>query len=692
MVHRLCLVLTLLCSVTAALAETFPTTIPPRSKDTSGSYKLRWLSGSSLTADRDFTLVTGDAARTLTLSANVSLNQSLLTTSTPTFAGPETLTASNGVGWLILKPSDYGTSYTDGTVGYYQLGTNEGSQSAAAGTWAGALDRVFFEGYNLDPNGQGATVLDTNDDGFCVHRLERNWIWQGDETLGSGTFTPSLATNAGNTEITAAAGNLTTIAVGDYVKFNTSGNKYKITIKNSTTKVTVAGTAAASEPGTCSLLTRTMEFHWGPVWKDGTAMTRMMGVIVNKGSKYCRLDYQADAFNWFDNTGTQIFAIKKGANEGLLWDQNATYLKMSKAASTRTNIIGITSSDVIEIGETGSALAVSMYGSLTLPAGSLTLTSGSETITSGNLTISAGTLSQTISGTSNSSMSQTYTGSSTGVSASRGLLLTSVDSGTSSSSRNEVGIDLSATVSGNSGALATTSTKLSGVKVTYGKTAASTISAGTHYYAGVDVRPVTNAGTNTGGSVAQVDYYSLGPTAYSGTTSSVLSAAFGGDELLASGKKLILEGAVGTPATSSTTPTLPTVGDSYLTLNTTGGTGSTNAIELYVDGTKQSFWDSAGLNVASDVIVTTAGKGLKVKEGSNARMGTSTLSAGSVVVSNTSVTANTRIFLTVQSLGTVAAPKAVAVTARSANTSFTITSADATDTSVVAWMLVEPSP
>ena len=89
-------------------------------------------------------------------------------------------------------------------------------------------------------------------------------------------------------------------------------------------------------------------------------------------------------------------------------------------------------------------------------------------------------------------------------------------------------------------------------------------------------------------------------------------------------------------------------------------------------------------------IVGRAGDGLRVKEGSNAKQGTATLAAGTVVVSNTSVTASSRIFLTIQSLGTVASPKAIAVTARSAGTSFTITSADATDTSVVAYEIFEP--
>lgn len=87
----------------------------------------------------------------------------------------------------------------------------------------------------------------------------------------------------------------------------------------------------------------------------------------------------------------------------------------------------------------------------------------------------------------------------------------------------------------------------------------------------------------------------------------------------------------------------------------------------------------------------TAGVGLRIAEGVNARMGVATLVAGTVVVNNTSVTANTRIQLTIQSLGTVTDPKAIGVTARIAGTSFTIRSADVTDTSVIAWELKEPA-
>ena len=93
-----------------------------------------------------------------------------------------------------------------------------------------------------------------------------------------------------------------------------------------------------------------------------------------------------------------------------------------------------------------------------------------------------------------------------------------------------------------------------------------------------------------------------------------------------------------------------------------------------------------------NVLISTIGKGLQVKTGTNAKIGTAVLVGGTVTVSNTSVTANSRIFITVQLLGTVVVPTAVAVTAKVVSTSFTITSANATDTSTVAWMIVESIP
>lgn len=100
---------------------------------------------------------------------------------------------------------------------------------------------------------------------------------------------------------------------------------------------------------------------------------------------------------------------------------------------------------------------------------------------------------------------------------------------------------------------------------------------------------------------------------------------------------------------------------------------------------------TAGGNVGSavNIAASTAGKGFQVAEGSNCKQGTAVLAAGTVVVANTSVTANSRIFLTTQAPGgTVGAPY---VSARTAGTSFTITSTSNTDTSTVAYLIMEPA-
>jgi hypothetical protein len=97
------------------------------------------------------------------------------------------------------------------------------------------------------------------------------------------------------------------------------------------------------------------------------------------------------------------------------------------------------------------------------------------------------------------------------------------------------------------------------------------------------------------------------------------------------------------------------------------------------------------LTGAGQFALQKVGSGISIKEGSNAKMGVATLVAGTVVVSTTAVTASSRIQLTAQSLGTVAVPSALAVSARTAGTSFTILASAATDTSVVMWHIIEPS-
>lgn len=135
----------------------------------------------------------------------------------------------------------------------------------------------------------------------------------------------------------------------------------------------------------------------------------------------------------------------------------------------------------------------------------------------------------------------------------------------------------------------------------------------------------------------------------------------------------------------------------YLVKSITGsGVVNTSAYGLYVESISKGtnryaiYTNTGVVRIGDDLKLETAGKGIYIKEGSNATMGTATLSAGSVVVSTTKVTANSRIFLEVNG-GTLTNVGAVYVSARTAGTSFTITSLNILDTSDVAWVIIEPS-
>lgn len=126
-----------------------------------------------------------------------------------------------------------------------------------------------------------------------------------------------------------------------------------------------------------------------------------------------------------------------------------------------------------------------------------------------------------------------------------------------------------------------------------------------------------------------------------------------------------------------------------------GNSGSPGAggIIQFFTATTTSLTEKLRIN-ATSVLVTnvpvqiqTAGMGLQIKSGSNCKMGTATLVTGAVVVSNTSITSNSLVFLTSQSDGGVVG--FVRVTSKVVGTSFTITSSSALDTSTIGWMIVE---
>jgi hypothetical protein len=92
--------------------------------------------------------------------------------------------------------------------------------------------------------------------------------------------------------------------------------------------------------------------------------------------------------------------------------------------------------------------------------------------------------------------------------------------------------------------------------------------------------------------------------------------------------------------------------------------------------------------LTADLDIGTIGRGVKIAEGSNARMGVSAaMVAGTITIANTSVTASTRVFLSHAVTGGALGHLSRTVIA---GTSFTINSSSNTDTSTVNWLLIEP--
>ncbi len=96
--------------------------------------------------------------------------------------------------------------------------------------------------------------------------------------------------------------------------------------------------------------------------------------------------------------------------------------------------------------------------------------------------------------------------------------------------------------------------------------------------------------------------------------------------------------------------------------------------------------------VNGDIIIETdnAGTGtFKINDGADEQMGVATLASGNVTVNNTKITANTRVFLSRQSIS--GTEGFLRISARTAGTSFTITSSSGSDGGTIAWLLIEPN-
>lgn len=122
----------------------------------------------------------------------------------------------------------------------------------------------------------------------------------------------------------------------------------------------------------------------------------------------------------------------------------------------------------------------------------------------------------------------------------------------------------------------------------------------------------------------------------------------------------------------------------FTTLSSTGlitaGTGLTATTGALTATNGNLVFGTAGNKISAPAATT-------ITAGANS-FGRVALVGGAAIVATTAVSATSIILITNQVLGTVAAPFPLAVTARTAATSFTITSADATDTSTIGWMII----
>jgi len=95
---------------------------------------------------------------------------------------------------------------------------------------------------------------------------------------------------------------------------------------------------------------------------------------------------------------------------------------------------------------------------------------------------------------------------------------------------------------------------------------------------------------------------------------------------------------------------------------------------------------TGAVSLLADLVFLTVAKGLQFKSGANGRVGSLTLSSGTLTVNNSSVTAKTKIMLNRTS--TAGTPGFTSVT-YVVGTSFTVTSSSGTDSSTFDYLLYE---
>jgi len=192
-----------------------------------------------------------------------------------------------------------------------------------------------------------------------------------------------------------------------------------------------------------------------------------------------------------------------------------------------------------------------------------------------------------------------------------------------------------------------------------------------------------NTNSNGGGTLSLLAGNALGASSSNGGSISLTAGQGGNTGGAGGGITLQAGGGGGTGHTGGSISiiagyaTSGTAGSLTLQVSNAGATGATFIMSNY----------NTALTL-SQLQIGTVGYGLSIKEGANAKQGLSAaMTAGSITISTTAVTTNSRIHLTINVPGGTVG--SVYVSSKTAGTGFTITSTSSTDTSQVAWMIVE---
>ena len=533
---------------------------------------------------------------------------------------------------IEIRPSTYGNTVANyGSVQAFKFLTNESASICNQYTPPGGrCDRFWGLLYNIDSASTGGVPADANEPYFGI-RWEDFW-WQidppGANDSGTVSGTPSYNAGPNETTITATANVFKQKHVGLKLIDTSTNNQYRVKSITSPTVCVVEGNASG-ESGAFKFCAGVVEYHHVFQRPNG-AVQRFIALQLPIQYDWVVHEVTSDRYQIFDSVGAKVVDFNSEGSAAGAVDGTIT------GASYSSPNTSITVSEAqLHSGMINKSIRYLYNG----------------TLYRFRITAVADATHCTVSGDASNGLNLPYRLVSAG-----------------SANFINMGITLD-----NSRAL-----------IGYQANGTSTVNM-----LQMDAANMILLGNNqltVGVGLAQ-------PVLWNGTdAATAIAIGAGNASKLVNSDAGVIKFCRATYNTSTTTTTL-TTGNPHVAINT----AAAGPAEIRM-GT--GLWAAQDVNIYrhaanilatdDDLAIRTAGKGLQVAEGSNAKMGTATLSGGAATVSTTAVTANSRIFLTSQSDG--GTPGFLRVSARTAATSFTITSSSGSDTSVVAWMIVEPAP